>query len=114
MFDVGTRFVAFEVNATYRPSSEISCAPAELFSPLLRSPGAPVWVSLTIAVVPATMSRRKTSTVPFVSPSTTSLLAEAKATNRPSAETVGAKPPATLGRPVFATVTSTVVPAVRS
>src|SRR5439155_670266 len=30
LFGVGTRFVAFDVNATYLPSSEISCAPEEL------------------------------------------------------------------------------------
>ena len=77
----GTRFVAPEAKATYRPSS-LSAGDTRK---LLSSASPPALVRLTRSVVPACRSRRNTSGLEFVSPRTRLVASETNATPREGA-----------------------------
>lgn len=107
----GTRSAAREVKATKRPSSEmLGCE----LAPTATSPPA---VTLTSRVAPVERSRRKTSVAALLSgvPSPRrSVAADVNATKRPSAETTASKLAPLPGKPCGVTLTSSVVPVVRS
>ena len=107
----GARPWAAVWNTTYRPSALM-----DGFT-LARSACSPALPTLTRCVVPATRSRTKTSVVPLVSPATRLDASDSKATNWPSPLIAGPCPlllPAFPTDPSLATLTSSVVPAVRS
>jgi hypothetical protein len=96
------------VNATRAPSPEID---GEKDAPLPWSPAAP---RLTLSVLAATKSRRKTSPTPLVSPVTRLDASESNATKRPSAEIVGEEQTPFALPPLVETETTSVTPATRS
>src|SRR5947208_4873223 len=114
----GTRLVASLSKATNRPSPERA---GQNCSMLAAFACAPVESTLTRSVIPVIRSLTKTSKAWFVSPTTRSSASLAKATKRPSAESVGLKlrplPCApeelTLTRCVFAVHAATDTPFVR-
>src|SRR6185436_4304809 len=81
---------------------------------MLGWPSSPALETLTISVVPASRSRTKTSTVPFVSPGTRFEELEANATNRPSAEIAGTVAPWFAWAPEDEMLTRSVTPFWRS
>jgi|GEM_PF-5161852 len=81
---MGTRLVAEETNATYRPPGDKD---GEKLSPL---PGWPVELTEARLVVPFKRSLTNTPLVSSVCPPTSSLAEDWKATNRPSAVIEGA------------------------
>jgi hypothetical protein len=99
---------------TYRPSAEMAQAP------LHASASVPSFATLTRSVVPDTRSRTKMSDSSFVSPATRLSAADAKTTNRPSAEghtpTEGHDTPdgPLASIPPVPTLTRSVVPEMRS
>jgi len=99
----GTRFEATDTNATLRPLPEIDGA---YEPPFAATPPTP---TLTIVVVPSSMSRTNTSGCPLVSPATRSEASLWYATYRPSPETDGVGDAAPLGSPpIRLTLTSAV------
>ena len=103
-----TRSNARSSNATKRPLAEIL---GWFARPL---PLAPLMLTDTSVVVPATRSRTNTSPVPFVSPETRSLASETKAMSRPSSEIVGSVLGPFPGSPDVLREMTLVVPSCRS
>jgi len=100
--------VAPEVKTTCLPSAEIS---ARSLRPVAEVPSVARLISV---VVPVTRSRTKTSALPLSSPETRLLAIEWNATRLPSAEIDGHMLVELPEPPVVLTLTSSVVPALRS
>src|SRR5438876_469355 len=116
----GTRLVAFDVNATYRPSALIAgdeLSPTTVGVIGIGKPGSgadgcacsPALLTLTRSVLPDVRSRTKTSYTRFVSPGTRLVAPDTKATYRPSALTTPPLESAFPSSPTLLTLTRSVV-----
>jgi hypothetical protein len=104
----GTRFVAIEAKATYRPSREI------VASQLVPLPCRPVLAMLTLDVVAALRSYTNWSSTPFVSWGTRLVAAEPYVTNLPLPEIEGSVLRRSASLPVDERLTRRRVPLARS